>query len=167
LLTGLLRDLLKRRAPARVVTVASGSHSGIRSIPWDNLATGEHIRQGDLYGLSKLLNILFTTELARRLDGTGVTANCLHPGFIHTNIGRDVTGPEGVGLRLMLRMFPGPATGARTPVFLASAPEVAEASGGYYIKSKLAQPSTLARDASAAARLWTLSADLTGLDPNQ
>jgi NAD(P)-dependent dehydrogenase (short-subunit alcohol dehydrogenase family) len=167
LLTGLLRDLLKRSAPARVVTVASAAHSGIRTIPWDNLATGEHIRQGDLYGLSKLLNILFTSELARRLEGTGVTANCLHPGFIRTSIGRDVTGPEGVGLRLLLRMCPGPATGAKTPVFLASSPEVAEASGGYYIRSKLAEPSALARDASAAARLWTLSAGLTGLDPNQ
>jgi retinol dehydrogenase 12 len=167
LLTGLLRDLLARSAPARVVTVASAAHSGVRTIPWDNLATGEHISQGDLYGLSKLLNILFTTELARRLDDAGVTANCLHPGFVRTSIGRDVTGIAGAGLRMILRLRPGAAAGARTPVFLASSPAVAGVTGGYFVKCRPATPSPLARDAGAAARLWALSARLTGLDPDE
>jgi NAD(P)-dependent dehydrogenase (short-subunit alcohol dehydrogenase family) len=163
LLTGLLRGLLERSAPSRVVTVASGSHQGIRAVPWDCLATGGYARADEAYGVSKLANILFTAELARRLDGTGVTANCLHPGFIRTSIGREVTGAYGVGLRLILRMCPGPATGARTPVYLASSPEVEKVSGGYFIKSRPARPSALARDEAAARRLWALSADLTGL----
>lgn len=167
LLTGLLRGLLERSAPSRVVTVASGSHQGIRSIPWDDLTAGGYVRQDKAYGVSKLANILFTAELARRLDGTGVTANCLHPGFIRTSIGREVTGVYGAGLKLILRLCPGPATGAKTPVYLASSAEAAGVTGGYFVKSRQATPSTLARDENAAKRLWALSAELTGLDPDQ
>jgi NAD(P)-dependent dehydrogenase (short-subunit alcohol dehydrogenase family) len=164
LLTGLLRGLLERSAPARVVTVASAAHRQVRAIPWDDLARGERAASGQAYALSKLLNILFTAELARRLDGTGVTANCLHPGFVRTALGRDVTGIPGAALRLGLRLVPGPAAGARTPVYLASSPEVAGTTGGYFVKCRRSRPSALAADAGAAARLWDLSADLTGLD---
>jgi NAD(P)-dependent dehydrogenase (short-subunit alcohol dehydrogenase family) len=103
--------------------------------------------------------------LARRLAGTGVTANCLHPGFVRTALGRDVTGIPGAAVRLALYLRPGPAAGARTPVYLASSPEIAEISGAYFVKSRLSRPSALARDAQAAARLWALSAELAGLDP--
>ena len=116
--------------------------------------------QGQAYPLSKLLNILFTVELARRLAGTGVTANCLHPGFVRTALGRDVTGALGAMLRLVLRLRPGPATGAETSVFLASSSEVAGVTGGYFVKGKRVEPSALARDPAAAARLWTLSEEL-------
>jgi NAD(P)-dependent dehydrogenase (short-subunit alcohol dehydrogenase family) len=182
LLTCLLRGLLERSAPARVVTVASAAHRQVRAIPWDDLARGAAAHDGpahsapahaapagngQAYAVSKLLNILFTAELARRLAGTGVTANCLHPGFVRTALGREVTGIPGAAVRLALSLRPGPAVGARTSVYLASSAEVADVSGGYFVKSRLSQPSALARDAAAAARLWALSAELVGLDPGQ
>lgn len=117
LLTTLLRRLLENSAPARVVTVSSAVHQQIRTIPWDDLARGVPGGHGHAYPLSKLLNVLFTVELARRLAGTGVTANCLHPGFVRTGLGRDVTGPLGAVLRLVLRFRPGPTTGAQTSVY--------------------------------------------------
>ena len=160
LLTNLLRGLLERSAPARVVTVASAAHKQVRTIEWDELPHG-----APAYPLSKLLNILFTVELARRLTGTGVTANCLHPGFVRTGLGRDVTGALGATLRLILPFLPGPAAGAKTSVYLASSPQVAEVSGGYFVKCKPVEPSALARDVRAAAQLWMLSAELTGLHP--
>jgi NAD(P)-dependent dehydrogenase (short-subunit alcohol dehydrogenase family) len=163
LLTSLLRELLERSAPARVVTVSSAAHKQVRAIPWDDLPRGAQSGQGQAYPLSKLANILFTAELARRLSGTGVTANCLHPGFVRTALGREVTGVLGAIMPLALRLVPGPATGARTPVYLASSPEVAGVTGGYFAKCRPVQPSALARDDQAAARLWALSEDLTGL----
>jgi retinol dehydrogenase-12 len=166
LLTNLLRGLLERSAPARVVTVSSAAHRQVRTIPWDDLPGG-HARHGQTYPLSKLLNILFTTELATRLAGTGVTANSLHPGFVRTDLGRDVTGVLGAVVRPVLHFRPGPATGAQTSVYLASAPEVANTTGGYFVKCKPAKPSSLARDPQAAARLWALSEELAGLDPDR
>jgi retinol dehydrogenase 12 len=169
LLTSLLRGLLERSAPARVVTVSSAAHKQVRAIPWDDLPRGAPSGQGQgqAYPLSKLANILFTAELARRLAGTGVTANCLHPGFVRTALGRDVTGVLGAIVPLVLRFQPGPATGAKTPVYLASSPEVAKVTGGYFVKCRPAEPSALARDGQAAARLWALSEDLSGLAPGR
>jgi hypothetical protein len=103
--------------------------------------------------------------LARRLTGTGVTANCLHPGFVRTALGRDVTGVIGTAVRRVLPFQPGPATGADTSVYLASSPAVADVTGGYFVKCKPTQPSALARDEGAAARLWTHSEQLAGPDP--
>jgi NAD(P)-dependent dehydrogenase (short-subunit alcohol dehydrogenase family) len=166
LLTGLLRDLLERSGgTGRVVTVASAIHKQVRAIPWDDLPRGPRSGPGPAYPLSKLANVLFTAELARRLSGTGVTANCLHPGFVRTALGRDVTGVAGAIVPLILRLRPGPPAGARTPVYLASSPEVAGVTGGYFVKCRPAQPSALARDEQAAARMWALSEDLTGLTP--
>src|SRR6185437_2040512 len=105
---------------------------------------------------------LFTVELARRLAGTGVTANCLHPGFVRTALGRNVTGVMSLVVRFALRFQPGPETGARTSVYLASSPEVSRVTGDYSVKCKPAEPSALARDAQAAARLWALSEELSG-----
>jgi NAD(P)-dependent dehydrogenase (short-subunit alcohol dehydrogenase family) len=167
LLTNLLRGRLERSAPARVVTVSSGVHKQVRTIPWDDLARGAPDGQAQSYPLSKLLNILFTVELARRLRDTGVTANCLHPGFVRSALGRDVTGVLGAVVRLVLPFQPGPATGADTSVYLAGSPEVAEVTGGYFVKRKPARPSALATDDRAAARLWTLSEELAGLDPGR
>jgi len=160
----LLRALLRCSAPARVVTVASAAHRQVRTIPWDDLARGR-AGEAQAYPVSKLLNILFTTELARRLAGTGVTANCLHPGFVRTALGREVTGLPGAALRLALYTRPGPASGSRTPVYLASSAEVTGVTGGYFVRCKQAEPSSLAQDAEAAARLWALSEDLAGTSP--
>jgi len=163
LLTNLLLDRLRASAPARVVTVASAAHRGA-AIPFDDL-NGERGFSGWLaYGWTKLANILFTVELARRLEGSGVTATCLHPGVVATGFGRE--GPllirefqRWVGRLLLLD----PQRGADTVVWLASSPEVAGASGGYYANRRLATPSPAARDAAAAHRLWLLSERLTGL----
>jgi NAD(P)-dependent dehydrogenase (short-subunit alcohol dehydrogenase family) len=162
LLTSLLRGLLEHSAPARVVTVSSAAHKQVRAIPWDDLP---RVAQAQAYPVSKLLNILFTAELARRLAGTGVTANCLHPGFVRTSLGRDVTGVVGAVLPLVLRFVPGPAAGARTPVYLASSPDIADVTGGYFVNCKPAEPSPLAKDTAAAARLWALSEGLAGIAP--
>jgi NAD(P)-dependent dehydrogenase (short-subunit alcohol dehydrogenase family) len=167
LLTSLLRGLLERSAPARVVTVSSAAHKQVRAIPWDDLPYGTRSAQGQAYPLSKLLNILFTAELARRLAGTGVTANCLHPGFVRTALGRDMTGVLGAAVPLLLRFRPGPTAGAATSIYLASSPEVAGVTGGYFVKCKPARPSSRARDTQAAARLWALSEDLARPAPGR
>ena len=167
LLTNLLRGLLERSAPARVVTVSSAAHKQIRTMPWDDLPRGTEAGQSQAYPLSKLCNILFTVELARRLASTGVTANCLHPGFVRSALGREVTGVLGAVVGLVVRFQPGPATGAGTSVYRASSAEVADVTGGYFVKCKLAEPSALARDRQAAARLWSLSEDIAGLAPGR
>jgi retinol dehydrogenase 12 len=160
LLTNLLLDQLRHSAPARVLTVSSDRHKQQRSIPWEDL---EHGRDCS-YKASKLLNILFTYQLARRLAGSGVTANCLSPGFVRTELGREATGAFRVFLRLTQPFQSSPEAGAQTSVYLATSPEVAEVSGRYFEKSTPAEPSALSRDPAAAERLWQLSAQLSGLD---
>jgi len=163
LLTNLLLDRLRGSSPARVVTVASAAHRGA-AIPFDDL-NGERGFSGWIaYGWTKLANILFTAELARRLAGSGVTATCLHPGVVATGFGRE--GPFLVRefQRLLGRVFLlDPKQGADTLVWLASSPEMEGASGGYYAKRRLATPSRAAGDAAAARRLWQESERLTGL----
>ena len=160
LLTNLLLDQLRHSAPARVITVSSDRHTQQRSIPWNDLEPGHDCT----YKASKLLNILFTYQLARRLAGTGVTANCLSPGFVRTELGREATGAFRVFLRLTRPFQTSPEAGAQTSVYLATSPEVAEVSGRYFEKSMPAEPSVLSRDTAAAERLWQLSAQLSGLD---
>jgi retinol dehydrogenase 14 len=163
LLTNLLLDRLRASVPARVVTVASAAHRGA-AIPFDDL-NGERGFSGWIaYGWTKLANILFTAELARRLEGSGVTATCLHPGVVATGFARE--GPLLIRefQRLLGRVFLlDPKQGADTLVWLASSPEVAGVSGGYYAKRRLVTPSRAARDAAAARRLWEVSARLTDL----
>jgi NAD(P)-dependent dehydrogenase (short-subunit alcohol dehydrogenase family) len=160
LLTNLLLDQLKKSAPARVVTVSSDRHTRQRSIPWDDL----ELRHDCSYKASKLLNILFTYELAGRLAGTGVTANCLSPGFVRTELGREATGAFGVFLRLARPFQSSPEAGAQTSVYLATSPAVAEVSGRYFEKCAPAESSAVSRDPAAAKRLWRLSTHLSGLD---
>jgi retinol dehydrogenase-12 len=160
LLTNLLLDQLRHSAPARVITVSSDRHTQQRSVPWDDLEPGHDCT----YKASKLLNILFTYELARRLAGTGVTANCLSPGFVRTELGREATGAFRVFLRLARPFQTSPDAGAQTSVYLATSPEVAEVSGRYFEKCAPAESSALSRDPAAAERLWQLSAQLSGLD---
>jgi NAD(P)-dependent dehydrogenase (short-subunit alcohol dehydrogenase family) len=160
LLTNLLLDQLTHSAPARVITVSSDRHTQQRTIPWDDLEPGHDCT----YKASKLLNILFTYELARRLAGTGVTANCLSPGFVRTDLGREATGAFRVFLRLSRPFQTSPEAGAQTSVYLATSPEVAEVSGRYFEKRALAESSALSRDPAAAEQLWQLSTQLSGLD---
>jgi NAD(P)-dependent dehydrogenase (short-subunit alcohol dehydrogenase family) len=162
LLTHLLRDLLVKSAPARVVTVSSEAHKR-GQIRWDDLQ-GERKYSGlQAYSQSKLANLLFNRELARRLGGTGVTANALHPGVIGTRLLFTGFAP----LRLLRPFLKTPERGARTSVFLASAPAVERLTGLYYINLEPARPSPAARDDGAARRLWRISAELTGMDPEE
>jgi NAD(P)-dependent dehydrogenase (short-subunit alcohol dehydrogenase family) len=157
LLTELLLDRLKASAPARIVTVASTAHKGARrGLDFDDLQSERHYRAMSVYSKSKLANIYFTTELARRLAGTGVTANCLHPGTVATGYGRDgdARGALALGLKLSAPFFLSPEKGARTSVYVASAAELAEVTGRYFVRCRVATPSKSAQDQKAAQRLW-------------
>jgi NAD(P)-dependent dehydrogenase (short-subunit alcohol dehydrogenase family) len=163
LLTNLLLDRLKAAAPARIVVVASEAHRGAQ-LDFDDLAGRRGVSGWQAYRRSKLANILFTAELARRLAGTGVTANCLHPGFVASRFG-DATGLStrlliGIGKRLVA--IP-PSRGAETIVYLAAAPEAGAVSGRYFAKCHETTPSAAAGDAEAARRLWDESARIAGL----
>jgi NAD(P)-dependent dehydrogenase (short-subunit alcohol dehydrogenase family) len=163
LLTNLLVDRLIHSAPARVVTVSSNAHAQGR-IDFDDLQ-GERSYSGSrAYDQSKLANLLFTYELARRLQGTSVTANALHPGVVRTGFGAE--DPGGVQRRLVpvLRPFmKTPAQGAATSIHLASAPDLAQVTGRYFGNRKPKRSSKASYDQAAAARLWQVSAELVGL----
>ena len=167
LLTNLLCDLLRRSAPARVITVSSSGHKQVRSIPWDDLSAAQRFQPLQAYQRSKLLNVLFTGELSRRLAGTGVTANCADPGFVRTDLGRHAVGGFGLFLKVTRPFQVSVETGARTSVYLASSPEVAEVTGGYFVKCRPATPSVLSQDRAVAERLWQLSMQLSELDTEQ
>jgi NAD(P)-dependent dehydrogenase (short-subunit alcohol dehydrogenase family) len=167
LLTNLLLERLRASAPARIVNVASSAHAAARKgIPFEDLQTAtSHYRGMRVYGQSKLANILFTVELARRLAGSGVTANSLHPGTVRTGYGADgdARGLLAFGLKLSQPFFLSPAEGARTSVFLASSATVEGVSGKYFVKCKEKPPRQWAQDPDAATRLWQVSEELVGL----
>jgi len=163
LLTRLLLGRLRESAPARVVNVASAAHQGVPGMSWDDLMGERRYAGFQAYAQSKLANLLFTAELARRLDGTGVTANALHPGVVRTGFGRNTRGWLRWGVRLAGPLFLSPERGADTAVWLASAPELAEVTGGYFAKRRPARSSAAARDVAAARRLWEVSERLVGL----
>jgi len=166
LLTNLLLPKLAASAPARVVTVASDAHSAARlDLSDPNLESGWDSWRS--YANSKLANILFTRELARRLDGTGVTANCAHPGVVRTGFGRESRPLLRLGITIARPFMASPERGADTIVYLASSPDVAGQTGGYYVKRQRREPSAAARDDAAAGKLWEISEKLTGLAPAQ
>jgi NAD(P)-dependent dehydrogenase (short-subunit alcohol dehydrogenase family) len=164
LLTSLLLGQLTAAAPARVITVTSGAHAGAR-LDLDDPQLERGWESWRAYANSKLANILFTRELARRLEGTGVTANCAHPGVVRTRFGREARLPMRAAVTLGRPFMLSPRRGAGTIVYLATSPEVAGASGGYYVKRQRREPSAAARDDATAQRLWQLSEELTGLAP--
>lgn len=163
MLTNLLLDLLRASTPARVVNVASDSHRQARKIDLDDLTAPNHYVGHRAYARSKLCNVLFTYELARRLEGSGVTVNALHPGLVKTNImanngllGRIcnfVLGIRGISAEL----------GAATPIHLASSADVEDSTGLYFVKNQPVPSSNLSYDKAAAARLWELSVRITGI----
>lgn len=161
LLTNLLLDRLKASSPPRIITVASRAHRGQRI----DLATITGSRDWSIrkaYGRSKLCNILFTRELARRLDGTGVVAMCLHPGFVATGLGHH-GGVVEIYWRLMRPLMLSVEKGAETPLFLATVSDPNLFNGGYIVNKALAQPDPAALDNGMARRLWDESARLVGL----
>ena len=160
LLTSLLVPRLRAGAPSRVVTVSSNAHTDIREVPWDDLQMARGRYRGfRQYGVTKLANVLFTRELARREAAHGVTANAMHPGVVATELLLNGFPP----LRLVQRFLRTPEEGARTAVWLASSPEVAGVTGKYWIDERPVDPSPAARDDAAARRLWEISEEMTGL----
>jgi retinol dehydrogenase 14 len=162
LLTELLLDRLKASAPARIVTVSSGAHTTGR-IDFDDLQ-GAHGYSGPrAYSQSKLANVMFTYELARRLEGTGVTATVLHPGVVRTGFAaEDPSALLKVFLPLIRPLLKTPEKGAAASIYLASSPEVEGVTGRYFANRKVAKTSKSSYDTAAAARLWQVSTDLVG-----
>jgi NAD(P)-dependent dehydrogenase (short-subunit alcohol dehydrogenase family) len=166
LLTSLLLDQLRASAPARVVVVSSHAHKSARKgLDFDDLQAERRYKPFDAYAKSKLANIYFTRELARRLEGTGVTANSLHPGFVASRFARD--GDLGwmghIGMPLVRPFAISQEAGARTPIYLSSSPDVADMSGLYFYKCAPSPPSAIAQDDEAAKRLWAVSEELVGV----
>lgn len=163
LLTNLLMDRLKASAPARVVTVSSGAQRTGR-IDFDDLQGARRYSGQRAYSQSKLANILFTNELARRLQGTGVIANALHPGVVRTNFGaEDQAGFFRIIAPVVRPFLKTPAEGARTPIYLASSPYVEGFTGQFFANGKPKTANRAAGDVDITARLWRVSADLVGL----
>lgn len=160
-LTNLLLGRLN--AGSRIVTVASNAHRGAR-LDFDDLQSRRSYVGFPVYSKSKLCNILFNRELARRLSGTGITANALHPGFVATRFGND----SGGIMRAVLKVAKpigaiSPEEGAQTIIYLASSPEVAGVSGQYFYECKPATPTAEARNDDDAKRLWDVSQQIAGL----
>jgi NAD(P)-dependent dehydrogenase (short-subunit alcohol dehydrogenase family) len=161
-LTEALAGKLQASAPARIVSTASAAHQGA-TLDFNDLQSEKNYGMMRAYGRSKLANILFTRELARRLAGTGVSANCLHPGFVATRFADQAGGVVG-SLAWLAKFFAiKPQKGAETIVYLASSPDVAKDSGFYFADRRKTTPSAAAQDDEAARKLWTASEKLAGL----
>jgi NAD(P)-dependent dehydrogenase (short-subunit alcohol dehydrogenase family) len=163
LFTNLLLDRLKASAPSRIVNLSSvGHHWAVTGLDFADLQTERRYVALVAYSKSKLANMLFTRGLAARLEGTGVTANAVHPGAVRSGFGMDgdMKGLVGLGNRLIRPFEISPATGAKTSIYVATAPELEGKSGGYYVRSKPGHMSMHARSADAAERLWEASEKL-------
>lgn len=163
LLTNLLLDRLKASAPARIVTVSSGAQAMGR-IELDDLQGTRNYSGQRAYNQSKLANVMFTNELARRLEGSGVTATSLHPGVVRTNFGvEDQAWYFTLMSRVVYPLLKTPAQGARTSIYLASSPDVDGVTGQFFINRRPKAAKKVAYDPDMTARLWQVSADLVGL----
>lgn len=163
LLTNLLLKTLEASAPARVITVASIAHVGAK-LPFNDMNNREGLwRSFKVYGETKLMNIMFTYELSRRLAGSRVTANAAHPGFVASNFGKS-NGGFWTGMFALAQPFTiSPQEGAQTSSYLASSPDVAETTGQYFVRCKPTHTSSVSYDQDAQRRLWRVSEEMTGL----
>jgi retinol dehydrogenase 14 len=165
LLTNLLLDRLKASAPARIVNVSSGAQS-LGRIEFEDLQGVRHYSGQRAYNQSKLATVMFTNELARRLEGTGVTANSLHPGVVRTIFGaEDQAGWFAVVSRVILPFLKTPAQGAETPLYLASSLDIDGVTGQFFANRKPRAANKVAYDTDMSARLWRVSADMVGMAP--
>lgn len=163
LLTNLLLDTLQKSAPARIINVASRAHKRVPGIDFADLQSAKNYAGMRVYGQSKLANVLFTRELARRLAGSGVTANCLHPGVVRSGFALNTKSLLNLAYRIMGPFLRTPEQAAADLVYLATAEEVKDVTGAYFIGRRPAPTSRAARDPAAAARLWEVSCKQTGL----
>lgn len=161
-LTHGLLDALRAAGSARIVNTSSHAHYRAK-IDFDDLQMTNNFQGFRAYGVSKLMNILFTRALSKRLAGTGITTNSLHPGFVNTRIGDDGTGFIAAAFRFAKNFALSPEKGAETILYLSSSPEVAKTSGLYFYKCKPVEPSKAAQDDAAAERLWAETARLAGI----
>ncbi|MFL7792121.1 MAG: SDR family oxidoreductase [Anaerolineae bacterium] len=157
LLTNLLLDTIKASAPARIINVSSRSHARAQ-INFDDLQSRSGYRGLQAYAHSKLAIVLFTYELARRLEGTGVTVNALHPGVVATSFAMNNGGIVGLVMRLFRLAFISPEQGAQTSIYLSTSPEVEGVTGKYFVKCRAVSTSPASYDAATASRLWQVSA---------
>jgi retinol dehydrogenase 14 len=165
LLTNLLLDRVKASAPARIVTISSGAQSAGR-IEFDNLQGVRNYSGQRAYSQSKLASVMFTNELARRLEGTGVTATSVHPGVVRTNFGaEDQAWFFALVSGLVRPLLKTPAQGACTPMYMASSPEMDGVTGQFFANRKPKAANKAAGDRGAAARLWDISSRLVGMTP--
>jgi NAD(P)-dependent dehydrogenase (short-subunit alcohol dehydrogenase family) len=166
LLTNLLLELLKKSAPTRIINVSSVSHYG-GHMNFDDLQLKKGYGVMKAYSQAKLAQVLFTYELSRRLEGTGVTANCLHPGTVATNIWGSAMGPFSFLGRISRLFLISPEEGAETVVYLASSPKVEGVTGKYYEQNRDKKSSADSYDRALAEKLWSESERLTGRSMNQ
>ncbi len=159
LLTHLLLDLLKKSAPSRIVNVSSSAHMG-GTIRFEDLQGERRYGGFRAYNQSKLAQVLFTRELARRIEGTGVTVNACHPGVIRTNL---AMGGSSMVVRFVKMFLKSPEKGAETPIYLATSPEVEGISGKYFVRNQVLAPSARAQDPAVARRLFEVSMELAHL----
>jgi NAD(P)-dependent dehydrogenase (short-subunit alcohol dehydrogenase family) len=162
LLTNLLLGVIKKTPHARVVTVSSRAHRGGR-MHWDDIQLTHGYSAIKAYGQSKLANILFTRELAKRLEGSGATANCLHPGVIASGFGQTYGGVISVLVKMAKPFLATTEDGAKTQVWLCASPEVESITGKYFEKCAEAKPTRFALEEAAPARLWEMSEKLVGI----
>ncbi len=160
LLTNLLLDVLKASAPARIVSVSSGAHQRSH-LNFDDLEASKGYNAMRAYGQSKLANIVFTYELARRLEGTGVTANALHPGFVRSGFARNNGGLVNAAMGIIGRFALSPEEGAETSIYLASSPEVEGITGKYFTKKQPIRSNAVSYEQSTWTRLWEISEQMT------
>lgn len=162
LLTNLLLDILKESAPARIINVSSDAHKGSK-IDFGDIQNRRSYSGFGVYGESKLANILFTRELARRLEGSDVTVNAMHPGFVATNFAKNNGFLARVAMTLVRPFAKSPEEGAATAIYLATSPEVTGVTGRYFANRREVEPSARARDEKSMRRLWEISAEMTHL----
>jgi retinol dehydrogenase-14 len=162
LLTILLLERLEQSAPSRVITVSSEAQRW-GTMDFDDMQSRRKYKGFPVYGMTKLANIMFTYELAERLNGSGVSANCLHPGSVGTNFGQNNRRPMALFFRTFKPFMRSPEQGADTLIWLASSPEVEGVSGTYFSDRKEIEAKNVAYDRAARRRLWEISEELTGL----
>jgi len=162
LLTNLLLECLEQSAPSRVLTVSSEAQRW-GSMDFEDMQSRRNYKGFPVYGMTKLANIMFTYELAERLNGTGITANCLHPGSVGTNFGKNNRGVMALFFRAAKPFMRSPEQGADTLIWLASSPEVEGVSGKYFSDRKEIEAKKIAYDPAARRTLWEISEDLTSL----
>jgi NAD(P)-dependent dehydrogenase (short-subunit alcohol dehydrogenase family) len=163
LLTNLLLDMLKASAPSRIINLTSSAHYGTE-MNFEDLQGEKKYSGYHAYSQSKLANVLFTYQLAKQLEGTGITVNCLHPGVVRTGFGRDQRGLMSILVTVARPFMISPDRAARAAIYLATSPELAGVTGKFFSRGKEQKSSAESYDAASAERLWNVSFELTKLD---